>query len=239
MRARAIFFDLGSTLINYENHSWDELGRMGCENALPLLVGLTKKPVTSQRLWDDFHFAIDQMFVNHSEDLKEIDLYEVTSTILTNLGIISLDGLCRRFVDAYYKPITEQISLVEGAPEILVRFKKKGLKIGLISNTIFPAHFHRAEMNRFGILKFFDFTLFSSEFKVRKPHTGIFLRALELAGMQPEEAVFVGDRLVEDVGGPQSVGIRGILKFVEGRDYSASVKPYKVIHALDELEKMV
>lgn len=236
---KAAFFDLGSTLINYDNHPWDELGRMGCESARPLLDGLTLEAVTPERLWADFHYAIDQMFENHSEDLKEIDLYEVTAMILANLGVRHLDGLATRFVDAYYQPITTQISLIPGAREILSKFKAAGLKIGLVSNTIFPATFHRREMERFGIMNFFDFTIFSSELKIRKPKKEIYLTALEMAGSLPEETVFVGDRLVEDVGGPQSVGIRGILKFTEGRDYSALIEPFKTIHSLGELEKIV
>jgi HAD superfamily hydrolase (TIGR01549 family) len=239
MKFEAVIFDLGGTLIEYENHNWDELGRMGCKAAYPLLSNLGLEAVTPERLWNDFHYAIDQMFINHSEDLKEIDLYQVTSIILSNFGISNPDGLVAKFVDAYYQPITNQVSLIQGVYEILSKCHAAGLKIGLVSNTIFPARFHRAEMERFGILRFFDFTIFSSEIKIRKPKREIFLKALELACTKPEVSVFVGDRLVEDVGGPQSVGINGILKFVDDRDYSAPIKPYGIIHSLVELEKII
>lgn len=239
MSFKTVLFDLGGTLINYENHSWDELGRMGCRNAHKLLEGVANDSITPERLWEDFHNAIDQMFNDHRDDLKEIDLYEVTANILANLGITSSDGLSKRFLEAYYRPISAQINLIPGAAEMLARLKIQGLKIGLISNTIFPAEYHRAEMREFGILRFFDFTLFSSEFGVRKPHRDIFLKALELAGTKPQDAVFVGDRLVEDVGGPQEIGIRGILKHMEDRDYTAPVEPYKTIHMLEELDKII
>jgi HAD superfamily hydrolase (TIGR01509 family) len=235
----AVIFDLGSTLINYENSNWDELGRLGCQNACPVLTGLSNKLITPELLWDDFHYAIDQMFENHREDLAEIDLYEVTSGILSRLGISVLNGLPKRFVDAYYLPITEQCTLLPGAEEILFKLKSAGLKNGLVSNTIFPAAFHRAEMERFGILRFFDYTIFSSEFKSRKPKREIYLKALELAGSKPEETVFVGDRLNEDIGGPQELGIKAILKFVEGRDYSAPITPFRTIYKLSELEKII
>jgi HAD superfamily hydrolase (TIGR01509 family) len=235
----AAIFDLGSTLINYENHEWDELGRMGCQNACPILVGQSKELITPELLWNDFHYAIDQMFESHTADLAEIDLYEVTSKILTKLGIGVMDGLVTKFVDAYYLPITNQCTILPGAEEILLKCKSAGLKIGLVSNTIFPAAFHRAEMERFGISRFFDFTIFSSEFKWRKPKKEIYLKALELAGVTPEDSVFIGDRLVEDVGGPQEVGIKAILKFVEGRDYSAPITPYRTIYKLSELEKII
>jgi putative hydrolase of the HAD superfamily len=235
----AVLFDLGSTLLNYDNSSWDELGRLGCKNACPVLTGIAPFDVTPERLWDDFHFAIDQMAVSHNKDFSEIDLFEVTNLILTKLGIINLDGLAGRFIDAYYQPITAQITLIPGAGEVLSLLRGAGLKIGLVSNTIFPAEFHRWEMKRFGIFDFFDFTLFSSEFKFRKPKPDIFLKALELADSKPERTIFVGDRLVEDVGGPQAVGIRGVLKRVEDRDYTAQVTPYKIITDLRELKDII
>ncbi len=239
MKFDAVIFDLGSTLINYENHSWDELGILGCRNACPILNGLSNQLISPEILWKDFHYAVDKMFENHTEDLVEIDLYEITSGILAKLGITVADGLATRFVDAYYQPITGQTTLMPGADEILQKCRAAGLKIGLISNTIFPAAFHRAEMERFGILPFFDFTIFSSEFKFRKPKKEIFLKALDLAGSKPDTTVFVGDRLVEDIGGPQALGIKGILRFVEGRDYSAPITPYRTIYKLSELEKII
>lgn len=218
MKYEAVIFDLGSTLINYENHSWDELGRMGCAHAAPLIKGISNVEISPELLWSDFHDAIDQMFINHTADLVEIDLHEVTTTILKKLGINVIDGFAGRFIDAYYQPITEQCSLLPGAREILKKIKGADLKIGLISNTIFPADFHRAEMRKFGIHSYFDFTIFSSEFKFRKPKKEIFLKAIELAESKPETTIFVGDRLVEDIGGPQAAGIKAILKVTEDRD---------------------
>jgi putative hydrolase of the HAD superfamily len=236
---KAAIFDLGSTLINYENHDWDELGRMGCRNACPILDGSSQKAISPERLWEDFHYAIDQMFINHAEDLREIDLYEVTRGILSNLGVSVLDGLVTRFVDAYYQPITSQISLIPGAHEILSKLRDAGLRIGLISNTIFPAEFHRREMKQFDIFGFFDFTIFSSEIRIRKPSKLIFQKALELAATRPEETIFIGDRLIEDIEGPQALGIKGVLRKVKDRDYSAPITPFRTIEMLSELESIV
>ena len=170
MKYEAVIFDLGSTLINYENHSWDELGRMGCANAAPLLRDISNVEISPELLWSDFHDAIDQMFINHTADLAEIDLYEVTSLILKKLGINVIDGIAGRFIAAYYQPIAEQCSLLPGAQEILKKIKDVGLKIGLISNTIFPADFHRAEMRKFGIhsISILLYSLRSSNFVNQK-----------------------------------------------------------------------
>ena len=44
-----------------------------------------------------------------------------------------------------------------------------------------------------------------------KPHPAIFAAALELAGIQADEALHVGDTADEDVAGAQAAGIRPLL----------------------------
>ncbi|KAM4033016.1 phospholysine phosphohistidine inorganic pyrophosphate phosphatase [Anomaloglossus baeobatrachus] len=46
---------------------------------------------------------------------------------------------------------------------------------------------------------------------VGKPSKNFFLSALDELGMQPHEAVMIGDDVVNDIGGAQSCGIRGVL----------------------------
>jgi putative hydrolase of the HAD superfamily len=58
-----------------------------------------------------------------------------------------------------------------------------------------------------GIAQRLDFSVFSSEFGLRKPHPAIFERALEALGAEPERSLFVGDRLYEDVRGASEVGM--------------------------------
>jgi putative hydrolase of the HAD superfamily len=41
----------------------------------------------------------------------------------------------------------------------------------------------------------------------RKPHPAIFERALEALGVEPENALFVGDRLYEDIRGAGELGM--------------------------------
>lgn len=240
MKFDAALFDLGGTLIIYENkHSWKELALLGCLNAAPVLKKLSGAEIPAERIRTHLLQVLDDAIEAHSEDLAEIDLYEIISVVLSDLGVEISDGLPAKFVDSYYQPTTDQIALVPGAVELLSELKNAGLKIGLISNSIFPARFHRDEMQRFGILDYFDFTIFSSEVMIRKPNKEIYLKALSLAKSQSERTVFVGDRLLEDVAGPQAAGMKAILKFDERRDYSDPVEPYRTVHSLDELGKII
>ena len=63
------------------------------------------------------------------------------------------------------------------------------------------------------------FKIFSSDFRLRKPHPDIFIQAANLAGHAPEDCVYIGDRYMEDVQGPKGIGMPAILKIKEGRVY--------------------
>jgi len=239
MKYRLVLFDLGGTLINYDNSPWPELGRLGCMEGANFLKNELGMDISAEVLNEKLHNAIGLMIESRGSDEFELDLIDMTTRTLSDMGINLADGLPEKFIAAYYRPIGDQITLFPYAGEILKKIKDAGMKVGLVSNTIFPADYHRNEMKSFGIYDYFDFTIFSSEEKIRKPGKEIYQKALMLGGADPEETIFIGDRLVEDVGGPQSVGIKAVLKYIEGRDYSAEIEPLGTIQELRELENII
>ena len=86
----------------------------------------------------------------------------------------------------------------------------RGLKVGVLSNTIWSRDYHREGFQRDGVLDLVDGDVYSSEIHVVKPHPEAFLAACAAVDVEPSAAVYVGDRLYEDVHGPQQVGMRAI-----------------------------
>ncbi|UCE67903.1 MAG: HAD family hydrolase [Candidatus Zixiibacteriota bacterium] len=239
MRFKLALFDLGGTLINYENSPWPELGRLGCVEGAKYIKQVLNFDIEVEELNAKLHNAVGRMIKSRGNTDVELDLIDLTARTLREFGISITDGLPQKFIAAYYRPIRDQITIAPYAGEILSKIKNAGMKIGLVSNTIFPADYHRFEMREFGLYDYFDFALFSSEEKIRKPGKEIFFRALKLGSSEPEDAVFIGDRLEEDIGGPQSIGIKAILKYMDGRDYSADIKPLETVRNLKELENII
>lgn len=239
MRFKLVLFDLGGTLINYENSPWLELGRLGCIEGAKYIRDALNFDIEVEQLNSRLHNAVGRMIKSRDDSDDELDLIDLTSKTLQEFGINVTDGLPEKFIDVYYKPIRAQITLEPYAREILSKIKDAGKRIGLVSNTIFPADYHRTEMRQYGLYDFFDFALFSSEEKIRKPGKEIFFRALKLGGSDPADTVFVGDRMEEDIAGPQAVGIKAILKYIKGREYPGNIKPFETIRNLQELEKII
>jgi putative hydrolase of the HAD superfamily len=98
------------------------------------------------------------------------------------------------------------------AVELLWALRRRGIRVGVLSNTLWPREHHEAVFARDGLLHLIDGAVYSSELPVGKPHGDAFIAALDAVGVaDPTRAVFVGDRAWDDVHGAQQVGMRAIL----------------------------
>jgi putative hydrolase of the HAD superfamily len=67
-----------------------------------------------------------------------------------------------------------------------------------------------------GILELVDGVVTSAEVGAAKPSPRVFERALGIAGVEPAEALHVGDKLDNDIEGAAAAGVRGVLLQREG-----------------------
>jgi len=97
------------------------------------------------------------------------------------------------------------------ARPLLEALRSAGMRIGVLSNTLWPRWHHEAVFSRDGLAPFIDAAVYSSELPVAKPHAEAFLAVVAAVGSEVSQAVFVGDRPWDDVHGAQQVGMRAIL----------------------------
>ncbi len=223
LRPRAVIFDLGSTLIEYETVPWDELNRICVANAYRYMTGEGYSVPAEEEFARGFDTIRERYRRVALDSLVEWSVPVVARELFKKFGVEAGDGLVDRFFDAYYAPVAERIYVYDDVLDTLNLIGSRIGKMGLISNTIFPERAHRDELSRFGIEPYLDFAIFSSTFRLRKPHPDIFYKAANLAGLAPAECVYVGDRYIEDVTGPVGIGMTPILKIVEGREYPADM----------------
>ncbi len=96
-------------------------------------------------------------------------------------------------------------------PAVLAGLKERGLRVGVLSNTIWPRAQHEAWFARDGVLDLIDGAVYSSEIARTKPHPEAFLAAADAVDAHPERVLFVGDRPFEDIHGAKQVGMRAAL----------------------------
>jgi len=82
----------------------------------------------------------------------------------------------------------------------------------------------------------FRYLIVSASAGYEKPDVRIFQDALSLAGVEPAEAVFVGDRLDVDIAGAKTAGMRAVwFNHWGGSLDGASPGPDAVIESFSEL----
>ncbi|HET7342333.1 MAG TPA: HAD family hydrolase, partial [Methylomirabilota bacterium] len=130
--------------------------------------------------------------------------------VLDELGIVQAGtrAALARWRLGYNPPRGLWTDLEPGAEEALRLARARGLRTGVISNsngTIADI------LDELGLARHVEFVLDSSKVGVEKPDPRIFRLALERAGVEPHEAVYVGDLYSIDVLGARAAGLRAIL----------------------------
>lgn len=99
-------------------------------------------------------------------------------------------------------------SVRERTAETLEELRRRGLRLGVISNADGRVD---ALLAAVGLREHFDFVIDSALVGMEKPDPRIFRMGLERLGVAPEEAVYVGDLYEIDVVGARAAGMTAVL----------------------------
>ncbi len=110
---------------------------------------------------------------------------------------------------------------------------KAHYQLGLVSNgNTYP--------ERCGLPDIFTFSVFAPRDSLRhKPHPEIYQKVIKLAGREPGEILHIGDMLIDDISGAQSVGMRAIWLNRESKPNKTTIRPDATITSLTELPQML
>lgn len=131
------------------------------------------------------------------------------------------------------------------AAGLLAALRERGIRVGVLSNTLWSREWHERIFARDGVLELIDGAVYSSEIPWTKPHAEAFRRAMEAVGADdPARCVFVGDRPFEDVHGAKSAGMRAVQIWHSSADALPGGGPHlappdAVIHRLADLQAHV
>ena len=97
-------------------------------------------------------------------------------------------------------------------PALFRGLRDRDIRIGVLSNTLWPRSEHERIFARDDVLALIDGAVYTSEIAYTKPHPEAFRAALAAVGVEnPARAVFVGDRPFDDIHGAKAVGMRAVL----------------------------
>jgi putative hydrolase of the HAD superfamily len=255
---RAVTFDLGGTLVEYEHVPWEELEATGWRGLHDHLAasGVYRGAAddftgammrASARFWQravetQQSARLHDVFVEAIADLRRLGQpgepgeLGLAAPALAALAALPNPDDFLALAEHFHAATVDLVSVYDDSLATLGELKRRGLKLALISNTLWPGALHTRDLRRFGLDAFFDVLTYSSETPHTKPHPSIFLETLrKLGDVPPEGAVHVGDRLVDDVQGAQRAGMKGVLKTHPRRVPAEGVEPDARIDRLADL----
>ena len=130
--------------------------------------------------------------------------------------------------------------LREGIPELLAELSNEGLLLGLAAN---QPTVSLENMERLGILKYFSYKEVSGSIKLRKPDPRLLLHSCEGLGIEPQEAIMVGDRIDNDIVPARVLGMT-VIRFVSGRHAKQQPRswnetPHADVRTVEDLEAVI
>jgi putative hydrolase of the HAD superfamily len=207
---RAVIFDWGGTLTPWHEVDLPQQWRVFAREVHGLPVEDTHMPpeelAEADSLAVRLHQAEEQAWSRGRQTHQSASI----SAILAEAGVDPAHDRHHLALAAYqrfWEPHTHTDPQVRPLWQGL---HDRGLRVGVLSNTIWTRAYHREVFQRDGVLDLLDGDVYSSEIHCVKPHPDAFRAACAAVGVEPQEAVYVGDRLFEDVHGPQQVGMRAI-----------------------------
>ena len=234
---RAVVFDMGDTLVEFP--PFPELIPAGFEYAYaqvastPAIEGIERREFVSA-LMDEETRAWKRLGKSPSNER----LGAVIKRALGNLDVSRAADLPRAIEDAFYEHVWSAPTPIADARSTLRDLQRLGIRLALISNTLWHSRTHERHLERDGLLHYFEYRAFSSDKPWAKPHPSIFLETLGLLGVSPAQAIFVGDRPPDDIKGALDAGMFAILKRSRHSDL-AGPEPHAEISSLSEIVSLV
>ncbi|MBA2395290.1 MAG: HAD family hydrolase [Ktedonobacteraceae bacterium] len=209
---QAIIFDLGGTLIDWPD--WDEnVNRRWGVSYDYLISKVSNTGLPSQ---DAYVQAMRDAEKNHWLQVAERQASSTPTEVL-KAGFARLEHNASEeelvaALDGYAQAVNGWAVIFPDTIATLKELRRRGYRLGLLSNTWWAAEWHNADLALHGLTPLLDEIVYTSDLPYSKPHPSVFQEVMRRLQVVPEQCVMVGDRLVDDIGGALGVGLRAIWK---------------------------
>jgi HAD superfamily hydrolase (TIGR01549 family) len=155
----------------------------------------------------------------------------VAITLATTIGTIFnlsqeqvKDGLAIFYAEEYPK-LKPYCSPQAGAEELIYSLKEDGYRIAIATNPIYPLSAIQLRLSAGNLPLDDNFITHAENMHYAKPHPAYYAELIAWLGIEPDEAIMLGDRQENDINAAQAINIRGFLLGKDGslEDFSQAM----------------
>ncbi|MCB8988523.1 MAG: HAD family hydrolase [Ardenticatenaceae bacterium] len=235
---QAVLFDLDDTLLDWsaQQNRLSIISRPHVDKLYDFL-DIQNHPLPSREaFFDCYQETVIAAWAEAKKAWAGVNFAQTLQTCFSTLGLdvsrIDMAAALR----AYDWQALPNVTLYDDTITVLETLHRQAYKIGLVTNSMMPMWMRDIELRTYGILEYFDVRITSGDFGYMKPHPAIYERALDQLQVQPQHAVFVGDRPANDIAGANAAGLISVLMAPPHINYQLNeVEPDFVITNLSEL----
>ena len=241
MDIRALLFDVNGTLIDIEtDEGLDEIYRAIGHFLMYQGISIHRGEVR------DLYFQImRQQRESSAEVFAEWDAVEVWRELLrlkasdyTRSLPLDKQAQLPLFLAELHRGIArKRLRLYPQVAETLDALRSR-YRMAVVSDA--QSAYAVPELRAVGILPYFDPVIVSGDYGYRKPDSRLFQKALDALGVQPEQALYIGNDLYHDIHGAQQVGMKAIyVSYDQSNPIYRTTEPDYIIYRFAELPQAV
>lgn len=198
---KTVLFDIDHTLYNYADVHKFALKKVFQKIQkitwikiwlLEVIYDISKKEIYRQLNW---------RAASHNKELQFQKMFEHLNKTVEPKIILELYTI-------YWDNFFEKMQLDEWILNFFSMLKKKGVKIGVVTDL--TAYIQLRKMEVLWISNYIDVLVTSEEAGVEKPHPSIFLLATHKLWVLAKDCIMVWDNIIKDIEGSQSLHMAGI-----------------------------
>lgn len=234
---RAVTFDFWNTLVvDARGHEREAMRARLLHDALQALGAEASAPAIDEALRTSFDFFDRVWITEHRTPLCA----ELVDSMFASLGVRPPAEMLERVVTAFEDLVLElPPEPMPGALYTLPLLAER-YRLAVVCDTGYsPGRVLREVLQRYDLLRYFQYLYFSNEHGMSKPDVRVFRHTLDELGVRAGEAAHVGDIQRTDIAGAQAAGMSAV-HFIgaNNRDAAHSTADLLVRH-FDDLPAML
>jgi len=203
---KAVIFDVYRTLIDIRTDEND----LGTYESIARWLSSKGVRITPRKLFDGYARITRELIESASEPYPDVEIGDVFRRLIAAEGKGKIDageGFIKE-LSFLFRTLTTRSLVIFPHTEFVLRRLSGKTRLAIVSNS--QRLFTLTELEHFGIARYFEYILFSSDIGACKPNPKIFRKALNDLKIQPSETVYVGDDLFNDVSGAKKLGMKTV-----------------------------